>query len=208
MVERGMDLSAEIFRTRGRAAKPVVAAVVRELDAADLVLLKAEKGSKPCAIKRLTERHHALARNLASGMPISEAGLLQGYSISRVSILQNDPAFKELLEFYREDATRPYRDLHTRLAGLSLDATEELALRLEEDIQTEEIKDKKISIGQLMEITKLGADRTGFGPQSSSMNLNVNVDMAGRLEAARKRVAMRKLTVIEGGLDATDQERE
>jgi hypothetical protein len=48
-----------------------------------------------------------------------------------------------------------------------------------------------------MEITKLGADRTGFGPQSSQ--LNVNVDLSGRLEAARKRVAMRKLKVIEGG---------
>jgi hypothetical protein len=194
-----MDLSSEIFRTRGRAAKPVVAAVVRELDAADLVLLSSEKGVKPSAIKRLTERHHALARNLASGMPIGEAAVLQGYSLSRVSILQNDPAFNELLEFYREDAQRPYRDLHNRLSGLSMDAAEELASRLEEDMQAEDTKDKKVSIGQLLEITKMGADRTGFGPQSTSVNFNV--DLAGRLEAARKRVAMRKLTVIEGGRD-------
>jgi hypothetical protein len=193
-----VELSAELFRTRGRAPKPVVAEVVRELEASDMVLLGTEKGSKPNALKRLTERHHALARSLAGGMPIGDAATLQGYTISRVSILQSDPAFKELLEFYREDAQRPYRDLHIRLAGLSMDAAEELSVRLEEDMQTEEIKDKKVSIGQLMEITKLGADRTGYGPQSSQ--LNVNVDLAGRLEAARKRVAMRKLTVIEGGL--------
>jgi hypothetical protein len=201
-----MDLSGEILRTRGRAAKPVEAEIVRELDRADLVLLTAEKGSKPSAVKRLTERHHALARCIASGMAPGEAAIVHGYTLSRVSILQGDPAFKELLEFYREDAQRPFRDMHQRLAGISMDAAEELAARLEEDMQTEEIKDKKISVGQLMEITKLGADRTGFGPQAT--NLNVNVDMAGRLEAARKRVAMRKLTVIEGGLDASDEERE
>lgn len=189
-----MDLSAEIFRTRGRAPKPIAAAVVRELDRADLVLLSTEKGSKPSAIKRLTERHHALARNIASGMPIGDAALLQGYTISRVSILQGDPAFKELLTFYREDAQRPYRDLHVRLSGLAMDAAEELSLRLEEEPE-------KVSIGQLMDLTKMGADRTGFGPQAT--NLNVNVDLAGRLEAARKRVAMRKLTLIEGGKEQT-----
>ncbi len=189
-----MDLSGELFRTRGRAPKPIAAVVVRELEKNDLLLLDGEKGSKPSALKRLTERHHALARNIASGMAPGEAAIIQGYSLSRVSILQNDPAFKELLKFYREDAERPFRDLHNRLAGMSMDAAEELAARLEEDIQAE---DKKISIGQLMEITKLGADRTGFGPQSSQ--LNVNVDLSGRLEAARKRVAMRKLKVIEGG---------
>lgn len=196
-----MNLETEIFRTKGRAAVPVVAEVVRELERTDMVLLATEKGSAPSAIKRLTERHHALARNIANGMAPGEAALVQGYSASRVSILQNDPAFKELLSFYREDAARPYRDLHNRLSGIALDATEELAARLEEDMQVEEVKDKKVSIGQLMELAKLGADRTGHGPQSSSMNLNVNVDLAGRLEAARKRVAMRKLKVIEGGKD-------
>lgn len=186
-----MDLSAEIFRTKGRAPKPVAAAVVRELDHADMVLLSSERGVKPSAIKRITERHHALARTIANGsMKIGEAAVLHGYTLSRVSILQNDPAFKELLAFYREDAQRPYRDLHVRLSGLATDAAEELSNRLEE-------KPEDISIGQLVELTKMGADRTGFGPQA--VNLNLNVDLAGRLEAARKRVAMRKLTVIEGG---------
>ena len=192
-----MDLSAEIFRTRGRAAKPVVAAVVRELEQSDVVLLATERGVKPSAIKRITERHHALARILAAGtMPEGEAATLCGYSISRVSILKNDPAFKELLDFYKEDAQRPFRDLHIRLSGLAMDAVEELSVRLEE-------KPEEVTTGQLMEMTKLGADRTGFGPSSTSVN--VNVDLANRLEAARKRVAKRKLTVIEGGReDATD----
>ena len=194
-----MDLAQEIFRTRGRAAKPVEAAVLRELEASDMVLLAMERGTQASHVKRLTERHHALARNIASGMTIGDAAIFQGYTISRVSILQSDPAFKELLEFYREDAQRPYRDLHIRLSGLAMDAAEELSTRLEEDTQIENGKDKKISVGQLMELTKMGADRTGFGPQAT--NVNVNIDLAGKLEAARKRVALRKLTVIEGGKD-------
>jgi hypothetical protein len=186
-----MDLSTEIFRTRGRAPRPVSAAVVRELDVTDLVLLGEEKGSKPNAIKRITERHHALARILANGtMQDGEAATLCGYTLNRVSILRSDPAFKELLEFYRDNAERPYRDLHVRLSGLATDAAEELSNRLEEEPE-------KITIGQLVELTKMGADRTGMGP--SSTNMNVNIDLAGRLAEARKRVAMRKLNVIEGG---------
>lgn len=183
------DLSlGSSIRTRGRAAKPIVAAEVRELDEADLVLLDAEKGVKPPPIKKLAERHHALARALASGMSPSDAAVTCGYSLSRVSILQDDPAFKELLHFYRDDVDKQYSDLHSRLAGLSMDAASELGERLEADMQSE---DKSISISQLMEITKLGADRTGHGPQSSSTNLNVNVDLADRLKQARERVAKR-----------------
>lgn len=184
-----LDLDADLFRTTGRAAKPVSAVAIRPLDEADLTLLGEEKGSKAPALVRLSERHHALARNLASGMSPSQAALTCGYTLSRVSILQDDPAFRELLHFYRADVELQYRDLHTRLSGLALDAADELANRLEE-------APEDISTGQLMELTKMGADRTGFGPQSSSTNVNVNVDLAGRLEAARKRVQARTIEGI------------
>lgn len=162
---------------------------VRELDECDIVLLQEDRGSVAPPLKRLSERHHALARCLASGMSDSEAAITCGYVASRVSILKADPAFIELLAFYRQSVDGKYLDMHGVLAGLSLDAAMELRERLELDISADE---KKISVGQLMELTKLGADRTGFGPQSSQ--LNVNVDMAGRLQAARERLAQRRLT--------------
>lgn len=185
-----MNLETGIFRTKGRATKPVTANVVRELDTADIALLSTEKGSKPPPLKRISERHHSLARCLAGGMSVGDAAITCGYDISRVSILQADPAFAELLAFYREDVNEKYFDMHGVLAGLSLDAAMELRERLESDMQAEE---KSISVPQLMELTKLGADRTGFGPQTSATNINLNVDLAGRLEAARKRVAARRL---------------
>jgi hypothetical protein len=180
------------FRTRGRAAAALHFAEVRALDTADIALLGAEKGSRAPALKRLGDRHHALARCLASGMPDGDAAIACGYVASRVSILKGDPAFQELLAFYRDDTQKAYRDMHERLAGLSRDAVDELHLRLEEDMDAEE---KKISVGQLLEIAKMGADRTGHGPQSSQ-NVNVNVGIASRLEAARRRVAARASEVI------------
>ena len=184
------DLDPGLFRTRGRASAALTAVAVRALQVDDLVLLQGEKGSRAPPLKRLAERHHALARCLASGMSPGDAAVTCGYDQSRVSILQADPAFRELLTFYRDDVNRSYRDMHERLAGLSLDATALLQEQLEADLSAEP-DERKLSAGQLMELTKLGADRTGFGPQTSSTNLNINVDMAARLEAARKRVAAR-----------------
>lgn len=161
---------------------------VRELDDVDIALLQEEKGSKAPALKRLSERHHALAQCLASGMEPGDAAITCGYVPSRVSILQADPAFQELLAFYRQSVEAKYLDMHGVLAGLSLDAAMELRERLEDDMNADE---KKIPVGQLIQLTQLGADRTGFGPQSSQ--LNVNVDLAGRLQAARERVAQRRL---------------
>lgn len=188
------DLGLDIFRTTGRAQKPVAATVIRELDRADIALLGEEKGVQAPALKRLTQRHHALARNLAAGLPDGEAALIVGYDISRVSILKADPQFQELLRFYMAEVDRTYADLHERLAGLSVDATDEIQRRLEDDPES-------ITTGQLLEIVKTTADRTGFGPSSKNeQTLNVNVNLATRLEAARKRVAERRT------IDITPQE--
>lgn len=183
-----LDYLLDDIPVRGRKARAVSAEVVRELDETDLgVLVAEEKGSTPSPIKRISERHHALARQLAAGTTVSEAALICGYDISRVSILQADPTFKELVEFYRQDITRETRGLHERMYGLSMEAAAVLSERLEEESE-------KISVGQLIEVLKMGADRTGFGPQSTSTNLNVNVDLANRLEEARKRVKERRYT--------------
>jgi hypothetical protein len=184
-----MDLGLDLFRTHGRARQPITATVLRDLEPSDIAMLGQEKGSIPSPIKRISERHHALARNLALGMDHKQAAVIANYSESRISILLNDPAFKELLEFYREPFEDVVRDTGTLLAGLAKDAAEELSLRLEEDSE-------KFSNGQLMELTKLGADRTGFGPQSSQTNVNVNVDLASRLQQARQRVAQRTIEGI------------
>ena len=176
------DLQNAEARTR-----PLTAVVVRELEEADVALL-AERGSADTArqpLKKISQRHHALARNIASGMPDGEAAIVCGYTASRVSILKGDPAFQELIQFYSEDIDAQYADLHERLSALSMDAAEELLERLESDPE-------KISTAQLLEIVKSGADRTGHGP-SSTQNVNHNVDIASRLANAIKRTEERQI---------------
>ncbi len=180
-----MTIPLDIVRTKGRAPVAVHSAVTRELNASDIVLLGGEKGSRAKPLVRLRERHHALARNIASGMKESDAAAISGYDLSRVSILKGDPAFKELIEFYREDVTRAYANLHEVLAGMSLDAALIMRERMEDDPD-------KLKSEIVLDIMKSGADRTGYGP-SSTQQVNVNVNLASRLEEARKRIASRTI---------------
>ncbi len=174
-----------LVRTNGRAEAPLTHSLLREMTAADVELSHLELGVKaPNLVKRLTDRHHALARNLAAGMKVGEAAAICGYDISRVSILQGDPTFQELLVFYRENVDAKYAQLHETLAGLSVDAAIELRERLEN-------APEDLTPGQLIEITKMAADRTGHGP-STTANVNINVGIAKRMEEARRRVAARR----------------
>lgn len=179
-----MDLDLDTIRTRGRALRPLTATYVRDLDEADVAALGTEVGTKAPALKRLSDRHHALARAISSGLPAGEAALITGYDISRVSILQGDPAFQELLAFYRDEKDKAFRNVQDKLAGLASDVIDEIQTRVEDEPE-------KIPMGQLIQLAQFAADRSGNGPQSSTTNLNVNVGLAERLEAARKRVRER-----------------
>lgn len=173
------DLGLDLFRTKGRAARPVAAEVVGEVSRSDLALLGTERGTKAAPLKRIGERHHSLARMLAGGMKPGEAAVAVGLHPSRVSILQDDPTFAELVKFYRENVDAVYANLHERLAGMSADAAEELRRRLEDNPE-------ELGLGSLMEMVKLGADRTGHGP-TSRQEVNVTHNIADRLQAARQR---------------------
>ena len=167
------------LRTVGRPAAPLTFNIEGELDMLDLVALREPRESTAPPIKKLRERHHALARYLAMGTHPGEAGIICGYSASRVSILQGDPTFKELVAHYRGCATERYYDGHSAMSELHIDAIEELRERLEE--QPEEFTQ-----GQLMELAKLTADRTGLGV-STKTEVNLKDGLADRMAAGRRR---------------------
>lgn len=181
--KRGM----EQVRTTGRQAQPVEYEILGELTPVDLSLLDGERGTKPTALKRISERHHALARHIAGGMRLGEAAVVTGYDIARISILQSDPSFMDLVKFYKAEADVAYQDAHIAAAGLKLDVINELQERLEEHPE-------KFKTGELTELFKSLADRTGQGP-SSTQKLDIHVGLGERLEAARKRVEARTIDV-------------
>lgn len=182
----GMDLDLDLgdLSRSGRKAKPLTVGEPRPIRASDLALLAIEGETKAPAIKRISERHHRLARLLADGMAPAEASLATGYCLSRISILQADPMFQQLVSHYRHVQTDAYADMHTRLAGLSVSAADLLQEKIED--QPEEF-----TVGQLKSIIELGADRTGYGPQSTSVSFTGNI--ADRMDAARRRAREKRM---------------
>lgn len=181
-----MDLALDPPRTLGRAAKPVSTEIVRELTEADLALLSLDRGVKAPTLKKLRDSHHSIARLMAQGLQNVDIAAITGYSQSRLSIIKADPAFEELISFYKESVSTikdaAFAGAQERLAAVNADALEELHERLLDSPET-------INNDQLLDIVKAASDRTGHGPQSKSTSVNVNVDISSRVAAGRARVA-------------------
>jgi len=181
-----MPLDLETISVFGRKRKEITYDVVRPLNEDDFEHLKQERGvqKNPSRVRRLSERHRNLARILASGKPDWEAAIITGYTEATVSVLRHDPAFSNLVRHYSEERDLAFLDVQEKMAAVNGTALDELQDRLE-------LEPEAISTPQLLEIVKVTSDRTGNGPQSSNTQVNINVNMASRLEAARKRIQAR-----------------
>jgi hypothetical protein len=176
----GLDLAGLVPRS-GRQSVPLTAEFVREIEVADLQMPATKIQTAP-PIKKIRDSHHALARVLVTAGSEAEASAITGYSPSRISILKADPQFKELLEFYRQEGATAVADLRNRMAGMALDALQELQERLEE-------KPDDFGNVLLKDIVKEMADRTGHAPQRGpSAVTQVNIGLTDRIARARERV--------------------
>ena len=168
-------------RTRGRPRKAVQAEYVRELGPADFALLESGRGIKAPSLTRLRDRHHALARLLAQGKTPTEASIITGYDVSRISILKQDPTFQDLVSSYRSVEDGLMAEFTERAGLLSLTAMANLQEALEDD-------ENPLPPSMQLEIAKTFADRTGHAPVQKSVQTNVNVELGSRMIAARQRL--------------------
>ena len=188
-----MDLGLELKPppARGRRAMKLNIAKKRDLTEADVnALWDIPEGgleSQTNQVLKIRNTHHALARLLAEGRKQVEVSSITGYSPSYISSIQNDPAFKNLVAYYKGQVEETFVSVHERLAALSMLSAEELQARLTENPDD-------FTIRELNELLSLSADRTGFGPQSRVTNLNVNVDLAERLRKGRERAGLGEQT--------------
>ena len=184
MSHTGLNIS---LRPSAQADRPE-ATLFKEIDEADLALLdqSAQGGPSKAArgLRRLRDTHHALARLIAVGSSNIEASALTGYDPGYISVLKGDPAFRELVAHYRANLDLAQTDIVARMSGLSASFLAELQQRLEEEPE-------KLSNNFVLEAVKVLLDRTGHAPVSKS--INVNVDLASRLEAARRRIGPTQL---------------
>lgn len=179
-----MDLNIDI-RTRGRASSPVAGAVVRPLERADLALLEAPRGSVAPPVQKIRHTHHALARAVAQGLSNEEVSAVTGYSPSRVSILLQDPAISNLIEIYRERQTEIWAEAQER-------AKDAVILSLEvmtEKVETLSEADSEEAFDHAERLLKAATPVSGLAAKPSQ-NVQVNVNLSGRLEAARRRAGL------------------
>lgn len=160
--------------SQGRSSKPPVQVIETfPLEVSHLATLAAHiesgasLGVEAGAIKRIRPTHHRAARLLATGLDETKVALLCNYTPARISILKSDPAFQELLTAYSGEVDDTWADTVQVMADLSMDALQELQIRLEE---TPEM----FNIVQLQDLVKLTADRSGNGP-TSTQNVNAKV---------------------------------
>lgn len=131
---------------------------IRDLTAEDIQSLakRASYGSQPGQlIQKLRAPHHTLARLVAEGKSHPECSAITGYGVEYVSMLERDPAFRELVAYYKEQVGAAYINVHERLAVLGATAMEILQERLTDDKQVE-----KMSVGALREIMNDALDRS------------------------------------------------
>lgn len=146
-----------------KPAKAVPMSFSREIGSDDLAQLAAprEVGLGVPAVTVLRNSHHNLARLLAEGRKPGEVAEITGYSSSRISILQNDPAFAELVSYYAAQATQQYVDVHSRLAQLGTDTVEVLQERVLDESE-------KLSVKALLDIAAFSLDRSVAPPKRAA----------------------------------------
>ena len=131
------DIIADTLGTppsRGRRPKEIHAVVVRELTPDDIARLHELKdkdlGSSLPPLQRLRHSHHNLARLVASGERDEVCSLITGYDTAYISNLKRDPAFSNLVAYYKEQVETVFVDVLERLKMCSVDFLEELHSRL------------------------------------------------------------------------------
>lgn len=134
----------------------------------------------PNPIQRLRASHHRLAQLLALGTNHIIAAKICNYAPSRVADLLADPAFNELLAHYEATRDDQWADFIEVASALSMDFLGLLQQQLDENPE-------RFTPSIAMDAIKLLADRTGHAPVTKNLNVNVNVDLAARLRAARER---------------------
>ncbi len=110
-------------------------------------------------------------------MSPGEASLATGFSPSRISVLQGDPTFRELMAHYGEQRELAFVDVMERMKALGLTTMEEIQHRLEEN-------PGEFTIGQLMDMTELmlvkgraapGSRQAGGGPGTGASLPAINI---------------------------------
>jgi hypothetical protein len=157
---------------------------IREVTRADLAHLTVKRGAT--VVQTLRDNHHRIARAVASGMSNADVAATCGVTISRVNSLRGDPAFVELVAHYRAILTTEWAQADTVIEFMRTNALKAQAM-ISDKLDDAAERNDFLPTRDLLGIAELGLDSTGYGKVNK--NINVNVDFAAKLEAARSRAS-------------------
>lgn len=124
------------------------------------------------ATKKMRVRHHAIARLMAVGHKPAAIAAMIGISPASIASLERTPVFQALLLEYMNELDKAAVETTARLSilrNLTIDELTERVVTHGSDLKP----------GELVEILKTTADRTGLGPtQKVETSLNGHISIA------------------------------
>jgi len=170
---------------RGKIAKAPKILAVRPLTREDLACLKTTD-RVAARVKGFRDTHHRLARLCAAGLRNEEILRITGFSLLRLSTLKMDPAFQELIAQYRGRVDEAFVASQDEFYETSTSNMLRAERQIEEHLDRADGDGELLPVKTLLAITSDRADR--FGYSKKTVNTNINIDFAKRLEqmAARQ----------------------
>lgn len=152
----------DALQIAGQRKVPIVTCTIEDvLQPEDISEYISAEGSLPAQkaaekdLQSLRARHHSVARLLAAGLPEGVVAELTGFTASHLSVLKNNPSMIELIALYRAPGNHAAELIAEKLRTLGSAAIDRLM---------DEMPD--LGHNELIQVAKLGADRSGNGPQS------------------------------------------
>jgi hypothetical protein len=178
--------------------------LVREITQEDLPLLASEmrehnwsKQRAASGVGQLTALrmgHQQLAQLLAAGMDAREAAWATGRSMGSVSSLLSDPAFQELLAYYRENQAQRDFNAFERLCTLGGTAMGVLQERLEESPE-------RFSNNELRQLMEASLDRSAAPSKGGGL---ARPGASGQVSVSIKLVNVEERRAPDAALDARE----
>lgn len=161
-------MMSNLLNARGAIAAPLFLEVIRELVPADLIdLINAPAQAVP-VLQRIRAIHHRQAVLLAEGRTINEVAAIVGTTPARLQQLTKDPAFSELMGYYKDQIITAMLEDAARIKDKLVDAGEmavdEMIVRLESD----QLR-SAMPIGEVRKIAEMALDRTVAPPKATSV---------------------------------------